>query len=62
VCRRLFDSASLKDWFYYRGREPALPKLGKLSDEKVQVIGDAAAPGKTREAIESAFNAALKSP
>jgi NADPH-dependent 2,4-dienoyl-CoA reductase/sulfur reductase-like enzyme len=62
VCRRFFDSPSLKDWLYYRGREPALPKLGKLSGDKVQVIGDAAAPGKTREAIESAFNAALRVP
>jgi 2,4-dienoyl-CoA reductase-like NADH-dependent reductase (Old Yellow Enzyme family) len=62
LCRRLFDSARIKDWWYYRGREPALPKLGKLSGDKVQVIGDAAVPGKTREAIESAFNAALRVP
>jgi 2,4-dienoyl-CoA reductase-like NADH-dependent reductase (Old Yellow Enzyme family) len=62
VCRRLFEAPAVRDWFYFSAREPALPKLGKLSADKVQVIGDAASPGKTRDAIESAFNAALKSP
>jgi 2,4-dienoyl-CoA reductase-like NADH-dependent reductase (Old Yellow Enzyme family) len=59
VFRRLFEASSVRDWFYYRAREPALPKLGKLPADKVQVIGDAASPGKTRDAVESAFNAAL---
>lgn len=60
LCRRIFEAASVRDWFYYSAREPALPKLGKLGPDKIQVIGDAASPGKTREAIESAFNAALR--
>ncbi len=59
LCRRVFEAARVRDWFYYSARAPALPKLGKLPADKVQVIGDAASPGKTREAIESAFNAAL---
>jgi 2,4-dienoyl-CoA reductase-like NADH-dependent reductase (Old Yellow Enzyme family) len=63
LCRRVFEATSVRDWLYYSAREPALPKLGKLTAENVQIIGDAAAPGKTREAIESAFNAAfLRSP
>ena len=62
LCRRVFETARVRDWFYYSAREPALPKLGKLPGNKIQVIGDAAAPGKTREAIESAFNAALRVP
>ncbi len=57
--RALFDSPRVKDWFYYRARRSAPPKLGKLKPENVVVIGDAAAPGKTRDAIESAFKAAL---
>lgn len=57
--RALFDSPRVKNWFYYRARKSARPKLGKLKPENVVVIGDAASPGKTRDAIESAFKAAL---
>jgi phytoene dehydrogenase-like protein len=56
--RRLFRSARVRDWFYYRARRSAVPRLGKLEPHRVFVIGDAAAPGKTREAIESAAKAA----
>src|SRR4029078_7790685 len=59
LVRRLFRSARLRDWFYYRARRSVLPHLGKLHDHHVTVIGDAASPGKTREAVESAFKAAL---
>lgn len=57
--RRLFDSPRVRDWFYYRARKSARPKLGKLNGKHVVVIGDARTPGKTRDAIESAFEAAL---
>jgi len=59
LARRLFRSARLKNWFYYRARRSVLPKLGKLDANRITIIGDAAAPGKTREAVESAFKAAL---
>jgi hypothetical protein len=59
ACRWLFERPGVRDWFYYRARKPALSKLGKLPGTTVHVIGDAAAPRKTRDAIESAFQAAL---
>jgi dimethylglycine catabolism A len=57
--RRLFSSARVRDWFYYDARRSAIPKLGKLEGDRVIVMGDAVRPGKTREAVESAFKAAL---
>jgi 2,4-dienoyl-CoA reductase-like NADH-dependent reductase (Old Yellow Enzyme family) len=59
VARRLFRSARLRDWFYYRARRSTVPDLGNLDGKPIAVIGDAASPGKTRDAIESAFKAAL---
>jgi len=35
------------------------PNLGKLDGTRVIVIGDALTPGKTREAIESAYRTAF---
>jgi len=58
VIRWVFGRAKVRDWLYYLGRAPVLPKLGKLRGT-VHVIGDAATPGKTREAIASAFDTAL---
>lgn len=59
LARRLFKSERVRHWFYYKGRRSVLPNLGKLEQRRIVVIGDAAAPGKTREAVESAFKAAL---
>lgn len=58
LARRIFGSPRMRDWLYYRARRSVLPKLGKLDGKPVVVIGDAAAPGKTRDAIQSAFKAA----
>ena len=58
VLRWVFARPKVRDWLYYGAREPLVPKLGKLRG-KVLVIGDAVAPGKTREAIASAFDTAL---
>jgi hypothetical protein len=62
VLRRLFANPSLRNWFYYRARWPAGSKITALirPGQKVDVIGDAAAAGKSREAILSAFQAALR--
>jgi 2,4-dienoyl-CoA reductase-like NADH-dependent reductase (Old Yellow Enzyme family) len=58
LVRWFFERPKIRDWLYYGAREPVVPKLGKLPG-KVHVIGDAAAPGKTREAIASAFDTAV---
>jgi hypothetical protein len=58
LARRIFGSPGVRDWFYYRARRSAMPKLGKLDGKPLMVIGDAATPGKTRDAIDSAFKAA----
>jgi 2,4-dienoyl-CoA reductase-like NADH-dependent reductase (Old Yellow Enzyme family) len=62
LARRLFSSARVKDWFYHDARRSVIPKLGKLDGDRVIIIGDAVRPGKTREAVESAFKAALFTP
>ena len=59
--RRLLSSTRLREWFYRRARRPTaerFQRLGKRS-QTVIVIGDAARPGKAKEAIADAFVAAL---
>jgi 2,4-dienoyl-CoA reductase-like NADH-dependent reductase (Old Yellow Enzyme family) len=59
--KQLFSSSKLRDWFYYRARRAtgdrlkALPRPGQI----VTVIGDAVRAGKSKQAISSAFEAAL---
>jgi dimethylglycine catabolism A len=58
---RLFSSTKLRDWFYYKARRgtgrqfEALARTGQI----IVVIGDAARAGKSKQAIASAFEAAL---
>jgi 2,4-dienoyl-CoA reductase-like NADH-dependent reductase (Old Yellow Enzyme family) len=59
LSRRVFASARVRDWFYYEARQSTRPKLGKLDAKDIVIIGDAATPGKTRDATLSAFKAAL---
>jgi 2,4-dienoyl-CoA reductase-like NADH-dependent reductase (Old Yellow Enzyme family) len=51
----------VRDWFYHRARTPSGGRFMWLakSGQKVTVIGDAAEAGKSKEAIASAFDAAL---
>jgi hypothetical protein len=51
----------VRDWFYYRARTPTGGRFMWLAKpgQKVTVIGDAAKAGKSKEAIGSAFEAAL---
>jgi len=53
----------VRDWFYYRARKATGDDLIWLAQpgQIVTVIGDAGKPGKSREAIASAFEAALLS-
>jgi dimethylglycine catabolism A len=57
----LFTSNGLRNWFYYRAREATAPRVRALLDpaQTVVVIGDAERPGKSKDAIASAFAAAL---
>ncbi len=54
-------SPKVRDWFYYRARRATADRFTRLAkpDQIVTVIGDAAKPGKSKEAIASAFEAAL---
>lgn len=58
---RLFMSEKLRNWFYYRARrgtgDEAMPPA--RPGQKVTVIGDAIRAGKSKQAIASAFDAAL---
>jgi 2,4-dienoyl-CoA reductase-like NADH-dependent reductase (Old Yellow Enzyme family) len=64
VADRLFASPRVRNWLYYRfrtGRGAELARqlpVGPATD--VVVIGDAARAGKAREAVTSAFEAALQ--
>ena len=51
----------LRDWFYYTARRATGGRFRRLAQpgQKVTVIGDAARAGKSKQAIASAFEAAL---
>jgi 2,4-dienoyl-CoA reductase-like NADH-dependent reductase (Old Yellow Enzyme family) len=57
----LLSEPKLRDWFYYRARKPTARDFTRLAKpgQIVTVIGDAGKPGKSKEAIASAFEAAL---
>ena len=57
----LLEKPKLRDWFYYRARAGTAESFKALvkPGQKVIAIGDAAAPGKSKAAISSAFDAAL---
>ncbi|NMI01747.1 NAD(P)-binding protein [Pseudonocardia acidicola] len=63
LAARLFASTRVRDWLYYRlraGRGADLARSLPIgATTEVVVIGDAARAGKAREAITSAFDAAL---
>jgi 2,4-dienoyl-CoA reductase-like NADH-dependent reductase (Old Yellow Enzyme family) len=63
LARRAFDSARVRDWLYYRVREGRGDEVARRlpldPGTEVVVIGDAARAGKAREAVTSAFEAAL---
>ena len=58
---QLLSSPRLRDWFYYRARRGTADRFTALArpDQKVMVIGDAVQAGKSKQAIASAFEAAL---
>jgi dimethylglycine catabolism A len=58
---RLFSVATFRDWFYYRARRATAERFRQFAKpgQRVVAIGDAVAAGKSKEAIASAFEAAL---
>ncbi len=58
---QMFSSAKLRDWFYYRARRGTAERFKPLArpGQIVTVIGDAVTAGKSKQAIASAFEAAL---
>jgi 2,4-dienoyl-CoA reductase-like NADH-dependent reductase (Old Yellow Enzyme family) len=58
---RLFSSPRLRDWFYYRARRGTAERFKPLAraGQIVTIIGDAERAGKSKQAIASAFEAAL---
>ena len=58
---RLFTSPSVRNWFYYKARRGTASRFCHLArpEQRLIVIGDAARAGKSKEAIASAFAAAL---
>ena len=58
---KLFSIPALRDWFYYRARRGTAGEIMPLTrpGQIVTVIGDAAKAGKSKQAIASAFEAAL---
>jgi hypothetical protein len=58
---RFFSGAMFRDWFYYQARRGTADRFRQLAQpgQRVVVIGDAMTAGKSKEAIASAFEAAL---
>jgi hypothetical protein len=58
----VFSKPAFRDWFYHQARAATGGEFIGLArnGQKVVVIGDAAAAGKSRPAIASAFEAALR--
>ena len=58
---RLFSAPAFREWFYYRGRRGTADRFRPLAKpgQTVIAIGDAVSAGKSKQAIASAFDAAL---
>jgi 2,4-dienoyl-CoA reductase-like NADH-dependent reductase (Old Yellow Enzyme family) len=58
---RLFSLSALRDWFYYKARRATADRFAPLAQpgQTITVIGDAVQAGKSKQAIASAFEAAL---
>src|SRR5262249_34107924 len=58
---QLFSAPMFRDWFYYKARRATAERLRPFAKpgQIVVVIGDAVRAGKSKDAIASAFEAAL---
>src|SRR5262249_49012499 len=61
VIAQLMSRPRMRDWFYYRARTPTADQFMRLAKpgQTIVAIGDAVRPGKSKQAIASAFEAAL---
>ena len=61
LIKQFMSASPVRDWFYYRARRPTGHRIVRLAKpgQFVTVIGDAATPGKSKEAIATAFEAVL---
>ncbi len=61
AAQRFSANPRLLDWFYYKARRAAAPSLRSRlpASARILVIGDAKSPGKSQEAILTAFETAL---
>src|SRR5215475_3487703 len=60
---QLFSAPMFRDWFYYKARRATADRFRPFAKprQNVVVIGDAVRAGKSKDAIASAFEAALLS-
>jgi dimethylglycine catabolism A len=58
---RLFSIPAFRDWFYYKARQGTAERFTRLAKpgQIAIAIGDAVEAGKSKQAIASAFQAAL---
>jgi len=58
---QLFSAPMFRNWFYYKGRRATADRFRQFArpGQTVIAIGDAVRAGKSKEAIASAFEAAL---
>jgi 2,4-dienoyl-CoA reductase-like NADH-dependent reductase (Old Yellow Enzyme family) len=58
---QLLSVPALRDWFYYRARHATADRIKPFArpNQTIAVIGDAVRAGKSKQAIASAFEAAL---
>ena len=59
--RRAFANPAVRNWFYFRARQATADRFRRLArpGQIVEAIGDAVRAGKSKQAIASAFEAAL---
>jgi 2,4-dienoyl-CoA reductase-like NADH-dependent reductase (Old Yellow Enzyme family) len=62
IIRQMLSAPAVRDWFYHRGRSATGAAFRRLvrAGQQITVIGDALSAGKSRPAIASAFEAALR--
>ncbi len=60
--KKILSNPKLRNWFYYKARGGTSVNFEQLArpGQTITVLGDAATPAKTKDAVASAFEAALQ--
>ena len=63
IFTKMLSDTKFREWFYFKARKSTAKKFESLLQpgQKVIIIGDAVRPGKSKQAIGNAFEAALVS-